>query len=448
VVLLATVAAEIGGVEPLQILATRQVLLAFEHHRADAGRFQRGVGGRRAGEKLVQLEGEERVGRVASSEHPILFGQRGGEQEFLQGGEAAIAIHAGCGGERLRGFFHRQRLGAHRLAVAKIQAERGLDPDGERMIAQLGIRKALEAAGGDRRRQFALDAISRPRGIGGALQRLGDDVAGLDGGIEQLGCDLGNHPVLFFLRALARHGRRGADALQALGAQALPDPAHQQCDVGALAAAVGVQLVQYQKAQVRAVVDHLAVERILAGEQQLQHHEIGQQDVGRVGADLLAHLLALLAGVAREGHRRIGVRQELLQFLELAVGERIHRIDHDGARARRRVRGLGAQNGVDDGDKKTERLARAGACRYHVAAGLARERKGLGLVAMQPHGLTTGLKDTLDFGMEFTRRDVLSNRLARLEARVDLEQRLRPVAAGIKGPIDLAADVVGADVGE
>jgi hypothetical protein len=66
--------------------------------------------------------------------------------------------------------------------------------------------------------------------------------------------------------------------------EALAHAAHEEGDVGALAPAVGVQLVEHEEAQPRAVADHLAIELVLPGHQQLEHHEVGEQDVGRVSA--------------------------------------------------------------------------------------------------------------------------------------------------------------------
>jgi hypothetical protein len=85
--------------------------------------------------------------------------------------------------------------------------------------------------------------------------------------------------------------------------QALADAPHEQRDVGALSPAVGVELVEHEEAQARAVADDLAVDLVLPRHEQLEHHEVGEQDVWRVVGDALAQLVALLPGVARESHR-------------------------------------------------------------------------------------------------------------------------------------------------
>jgi hypothetical protein len=60
--------------------------------------------------------------------------------------------------------------------------------------------------------------------------------------------DVGHHGVALFCGPFGGHRGRGADADEPVG-QGLANAAHQQRDVGALAAPVGVQLVQHQEAQ-------------------------------------------------------------------------------------------------------------------------------------------------------------------------------------------------------
>jgi len=67
---------------------------------------------------------------------------------------------------------------------------------------------------------------------------------------------------------------------------------------------------------------------------------------------------------------------------------------------------------------------------------------------MQPQGLAAGLKDVLGFGMEFTRRDMFGDGFSGLEAGVDLDQGLWPIATAGEGLVDLVSDVIGANEGE
>ena len=103
---------------------------------------------------------------------------------------------------------------------------------------------------------------------------------------EELRRHAGDDSALVLERPFARHRRRRADALEPLGRQPLAHAAHEQRDVGALAAAVRVQLVEHEEPQTRAVADDLAIELVLTGHQELEHHEVGEQDVGRVLGDL------------------------------------------------------------------------------------------------------------------------------------------------------------------
>jgi len=42
-----------------------------------------------------------------------------------------------------------------------------------------------------------------------------------------------------------------------------------------------VQFVKHEKLEAAAVLDDTPIDRFVAREDQLQHHEVGQQDVGR-----------------------------------------------------------------------------------------------------------------------------------------------------------------------
>ena len=72
---------------------------------------------------------------------------------------------------------------------------------------------------------------------------------------EELRRHAGDDAALVLERALARHRRRRADALELLGREPLAHAAHEQRDVGALPAAVGVKLVEHEEPQARAVAD-------------------------------------------------------------------------------------------------------------------------------------------------------------------------------------------------
>ena len=100
-----------------------------------------------------------------------------------------------------------------------------------------------------------------------------------------------------------------------------------------------MQLIQNQEPQPLGIGNDLLVNGVLPSEQQLQHHEVGQQDVWRVGFHSLALFGAFLSSEAPERHGsgvRVGTK-EFLEFFELAVGQSVHRINDDSPGARSRV---------------------------------------------------------------------------------------------------------------
>ena len=127
---------------------------------------------------------------------------------------------------------------------------------------------------------------------------------------------------------------------------AAPD---QQGDIGALPAPVGMQFVEDQEAQALRSPHQFAV--LAASEQQLQHHVVGQEDIGRLFADGFPDLPFFLPGKQRKPHRRltltVALFQEFFQFFRLAVGQGVHRIHHDGLNALARTT---SQDVIDNRD--------------------------------------------------------------------------------------------------
>ena len=166
---------------------------------------------------------------------------------------------------------------------------------------------------------------------GGTPQRLSDHLLRAELGTEEPRSAGRNLAALLQVAAATGQGRRGAHELQAIGMQGILHPPHQQCDIGTLPAAVGVQLVQHQEAQPLCSFNQAML--LGTGQDQLQHHIVGEQDVGRVLDDLGLLGIVLLPGVGGEAHRlpagRVAVAQELLQLAGLTVGQRVHRIDHN-----------------------------------------------------------------------------------------------------------------------
>ena len=163
------------------------------------------------------------------------------------------------------------------------------------------------------------------------------------------------------LAAFARHGGGCADADRRLvAAEPVAHAAHQHGDVGALPAAVGVKLVEHEEIEALGIGDDGPVERVLPRHQQLEHHEVGEQDVGLAARMRSRSSWRLLARVAGEGRPRClwqaGLLDEFVELLELAVGQRVHRIDDDGARARLLPGRAGADRASMIGMKKQSDL--------------------------------------------------------------------------------------------
>lgn len=81
--------------------------------------------------------------------------------------------------------------------------------------------------------------------------------------------------------------------------------------------------------------------------------------------------------------RQIGLLDELVDLLALAVCKRVHRVDHDGAGARRFATCTGTNRGIDDRDEETHRLARPGTGRDDEALSARRLGNRLGLVPVE-----------------------------------------------------------------
>ena len=218
--------------------------------------------------------------------------------------------------------------------------------------------------------------------MGDPLQGLADHPLRIDGCAEQRGRDPRDLLLLLLRAALGGHRRRRADALDVRRVAGVLEPSDQKRDVGALPPAVGVQLVQDEEPQALGRPDEAALVR--AGQDELEHHVVGEQDVRRVGDDRLALLRRLLPGVPLEGHRLVLGAEELLELAELAVGQGIHRVDDDRLDARLvgAVR-LGFEDLVNDRDDVRQALTGPGAGGEDVALPRVRGLDGLLLVPVE-----------------------------------------------------------------
>ena len=191
------------------------------------------------------------------------------------------------------------------------------------------------------------------RGVPRLLFRFGE---GLANQLGDRGAEKAASKRQRLRRLLLGQGRRGADELERLlGAGVDLESADQKRGVGPLEPAVGVELVEHQKAQEALVLGGKKPQVLAAGEDELEHHVVGKEEVGRVLADLLPRgehhvrkrprleaelaleqppsFLPLGAGVGGiagiEGHGEPGAQEPPRQVAELVVGQGVHGVDED-----------------------------------------------------------------------------------------------------------------------
>ena len=126
-----------------------------------------------------------------------------------------------------------------------------------------------------------------------------------------------------------------------------------------------MQFVEDDELKTVGVLDDLRIQCILPGQEKLGHHEIGQQDIRRMRGNLLPGFPGILPGVSPdnrpERRRNVRLLDEPLDFLELTIGERVHRI-HDDRACPGGLAGFARPDDcIDDRDEETEGLSRAGA---------------------------------------------------------------------------------------
>jgi hypothetical protein len=115
------------------------------------------------------------------------------------------------------------------------------------------------------------------------------------------------------------------------------------------------------------------------------------------------------------------VAEILLELPALAVGKSVHRVDHNGLDTSPRAP---AQNVIDDGDDVGEALTRPSTCGEDVIVPATSCAYGLGLVLVEPHGLSFAallrfyLEDFPTLLVEHTLLDHLVDPLTRLECWV------------------------------
>jgi len=211
-----------------------------------------------------------------------------------------------------------------------------------------------------------------------------------------------------------------------------------------------MKLVEHEELEPLTVRHYLPIQLILPRHEQFQHHEVREEDVGRILANALALFGRFLTRVARVCHDgRTKWTEELSQLFKLGVREGVHRIHHDRTRPPSAIC-CGASDSVYDRHEETQRLARSGARRDDEAFAAAGERDGLPLVDPQLERLAASARmpnseDPARVGMEDPGGYELVNGLRRLKARVELDEWIGPESSATIRRFDLFADVGGAN---
>ena len=223
-----------------------------------------------------------------------------------------------------------------------------------------------------------------------------------------------------------------------------------------MTATIGMQLIQHQELKSLAVFHHAPIHFVEAREDVLQHHEVGEQDIGRFIRDGAAFRLAFLAGVALDGEGAVLWRiamQKLVELFQLAVGQSVHRINHNGSGTCFAIGVLGLEKAVDDRDEKGQGLARPRSGCDHIALAFLAFGQGFHLVFVKMQGTwlafrLPNLKDVCAGRMQDPLRHQILHCALTLIIRVDLHQRFRPIAALRILMLDLGLDIRCGDANE
>lgn len=447
VVFLAAVAAEVRRVkQDTLVLPARRKPLGVQRDQALADRFERAEDLAGAADELMQLEGEQ--GPPVGSLHVL---------RCLEESHEPIA-----GGINPSPRVCRQPLGG------RTQGDRAgtlRAPSLGHVEAQVQFHPYRQGVGGEilgcPPRVMALrQPLGKARPDGGqaqgwirdALERFPDHVFPGDGLAEQRAGHARHDRLPVVGAARAGHRRRRADADHVACLEPLPKPADQERHVRPLPAPVRVKLVENKEREPLAMRDHPPIHLLVAGQDQLEHHEVRQEDVRRVLRDGDAFMGLLLPGVTRDTDGAATLPEaveELAHLLKLAVGQGVHRVNDDGARPGPGVDVLLPQDSIEDRDEEGQGLAGTGAGGDDIALAVPRLHEGFLLVLEELQRRPVAVaKDVRATGVKQALGNQLLHRLCPLVVRVDLDQRLRPVTLpGVLG-IHGVPDVLHPDPGE
>ena len=447
---LTALATEVGREQ--QLLGVFGIVnLSVESHRPHTGRIEGRVQPPGPADQLVQTEREE-WSIEATVDAAVAFAQAVSEKRLPQRSFAGLDGNAAVVREQSLGLVQGHRPCPLRLDVDIPEAESRLHPDRQRISGKISIRSPSVSPRFGRSLHSVAEASEslarRPRRIRDALERLRDHIVNSDRGAEDPRGDIGDRALALVLILGARHRRRRSDCNRRSfrRADSRLQPAHQQGNVSALAATIGVQFVQDNELKPPAILQNLLVELVLPSHEQFEHHEVCEQNIGGAVADLLTILARFLSGVASKTDRSI-VAKKLPKLLSLAVGERIHGVNDNRSRSHGGITPFGFQNCVDDGNEEAERLARTGARRHYVAFARKCDLDRLSLMPMQLQrriGVVRYPIRRTEYGRRFGTDPGLPDKLTETPAarvvRIDLDQRRWPEASAAISLINLFPD--------
>src|SRR5690606_27809230 len=180
-VLLPARTAEVDGVAARRLVAGQE-LLPIEADLPLPGPVQRGVGDARAADELMELEGEEGLVAAAPGARPVTFRRRCDDEELLERPGARVLRTTCVACQGLRRLVQGHRPGPDPLVALVLAryAEPGLDPDGERMIAELVVGDPPRQTGVQRRAEARPNRFRGLARVRHPLQVLPHDVEGMD----------------------------------------------------------------------------------------------------------------------------------------------------------------------------------------------------------------------------------------------------------------------------
>ena len=186
-VLVTALATEMHGVQAL-VGVFREKLLAFNRHRALAGRFDGRVAVPGAGNELVKLEGEKAIVACAFLPGPFPLRDARHEKELFQSRATGVTRAPGIRRELVHrlGYGHWLRPDPALVGFGERDAEARLHPNRQRVLPERRIGNLLRHVGINGRAEAVLHRVCRGAGIGNALERLADHVAFADRRSEEL----------------------------------------------------------------------------------------------------------------------------------------------------------------------------------------------------------------------------------------------------------------------